>query len=233
MYDHLGVFAWTVEFWSIMQQAGLKDYKFIDWFREHPVEDDLKILKWADEKLPGKGYVDWFPFDHPQLGKVELGGWDMMLAWTNPPLDFLEDEIKKFPDWLTWHALISPKLALRSTEVLSLGEGTYRIRVVLENTGWLPTYVTKKALERKVTRGLLAEIELPEGATLQSGKPRELLGELEGRAYKTAMIIDEAIEGTLERAKVEWVIKAPRGVKAKVTARHERAGVVRAEIELK
>ena len=232
MYDHLGVFGWTVEFWSIMQQAGLKDYKYIDWFREHSVEDELKLLKWADEKLPGRGYVDWFPFDHPQLGKVELGGWDTMLTWTNPPPEFLEEEIRKFPDWLTWHALISPKLALRSTDMISLGENAYRVRVIFENTGWLPTYVTKKALERKVTRGLLAEIELPEGATLQSGKPREVLGELEGRAYKTATL-DEALEETSDRAKVEWVVKAPKGGTVKVTAKHERAGVVRTEIELK
>ncbi|MEW6400468.1 MAG: M14 family metallopeptidase [Chloroflexota bacterium] len=233
MYDHFGVFAWTVEFWSIMQQAGLKDYKWIDWFREHPVEDDLKILKWVDENVPGKGYVDWFAFDHPQLGKVELGGWDMMLAWTNPPPDFLEVEIEKFPAWLTWHALISPKLALHSTDILSLGEGAFRVRVVVENMGWLPTYVTKKALERKLTRGVIAAIELPDGASLESGKPREFLGELEGRAYKPGFIFDEAIEGTLERCKVEWVVKAPKGGMVKVTARHERAGVVRAELELK
>ena len=34
MYDHLGMFAWTVEIWSPMRQAGIKDYKYIDWFRE-------------------------------------------------------------------------------------------------------------------------------------------------------------------------------------------------------
>jgi hypothetical protein len=144
----------------------------------------------------------------------------------------LEDEIKKFPDWLTWHALISPKLALRETNIISLGENAYRVRVVLENTGWLPTYVTKKALEKKVTRGIIAEIELPEGTSLHTGKLREELGELEGRAYKTAFI-DETTEGTSDRAKVEWVIKAPQGGIVKLIAKHERAGVVRAEIELK
>jgi hypothetical protein len=215
-----------------MQQAGIKDYKYIDWFREHPVEDDLKLIKWADEKLPGRGYVDWFPFDHPQLGKVELGGWNGMLVWTNPPPEFLEDEIKPFPDWLAWHALISPKLALRESTLTSLGEGAYRLRLVVENTGWLPSYVTKKALEKKVTRGVIAEIELPEGATLQTGKPRESLGELEGRAYKAALL-DESMEGTSDRAKVEWVIKAPKGGKVKLIAKHERAGWVRTEVEIK
>ena len=48
MYDHLGIFAWTVEIWSPMRQAGIKDYKYIDWFREHPLEDDLKLMKWND-----------------------------------------------------------------------------------------------------------------------------------------------------------------------------------------
>ena len=54
----------------------------IDWFREHPLEDDLKLLKWSDEALGGKGYVDWYPFEHPQLGPVELGGWDAFYAFS-------------------------------------------------------------------------------------------------------------------------------------------------------
>ena len=232
MYDHIGVFTWTVELWSPMRQAGIKDYKYIDWFREHPVEDDLKLMKWNDEVLGGKGYVDWYAFDHPQLGKVELGGWDSMCAWTNPPMEFLEREIQAFPDWIIWHTLISPRLALRETSVKAIGESAYRLRLVVENTGWLPSYVTKKAIEKKISRGVICEIELPEGATLQSGKPREELAQLEGRAYKSAYV--EGWEGgTDDRLKVEWVVHAPKGGTVKLVARHERAGVVRAEVELK
>jgi murein tripeptide amidase MpaA len=229
MYDHLGIFAWTVEIWSPMKQAGIKNYKYIDWFREHAVEDDLKILKWSDSKLTGKSYVDWYEFDHPQLGKVELGGWDWLHTWTNPPAEFLEDEIERFPKWLIWHALISPKLNLREANITALGDHNYRVRVVLENTGWLPSYVTKKAVERKV-RGLVCEIELPKGAKLETGKPREELGQLDGRAYKEATL---GSEGTSDRLKVEWIVRAPKGGKVKVIARHERAGVVRTELELK
>ena len=192
-YDHVGVFSWTVEFWSPQRQAGIEKYKFIDWYREHPIEDDMKLLKWNDEVLKGKGYVDWYPFKHPQLGEVELGGWDMMNMWANPPLEFLEKEISPFPDWVVWHALISPKLGLYETKVTALGADAYRVRLAVENTGWLPTYVTKKALERKVTRGVIAEISLPKGAKLESGREREELGELEGRAYKPVMV-DEAEE---------------------------------------
>ncbi len=229
MYDHLGIFAWTVEIWSPIRQAGIKNYKYIDWFREHSVEDDLKIIKWSDTKLKGKSYVDWYEFDHPQLGKVELGGWDHLNTWTNPPVEFLESEIERFPKWLIWHALISPKLNLREANVTALGDGTFRVRIVVENVGWLPSYVTQKALERKV-RGLVCEIELPKGAKLETGKPREELGQLDGRAYKEALL---GSEGTSDRLKVEWIVHAPKGGKVKVLARHERAGVVRAELELK
>lgn len=232
MYDHLGVFAWTVEIWSPQRQAGITDYKFIDWYREHPVEDDLKLLKWSDEVLGGKGYVDWYEFDHPQLGKVELGGWDVLYAWRNPPPQFLEKEVALFPDWLVWHLLISPKLEIYEAKATPLGDHLYQVRLVVQNTGWLPTYITKKALEKKVVRGVIAEIELPEGASLRTGKPREELGQLEGRAYKPSAISGWTTDPTDDRAKVEWVVHAPQGGTVRLIARHERAGVVRVELPL-
>ncbi len=230
-YEHVGVFSWTVEFWSPMRQAGIENFKFIDWYREHPVEDDLKLLKWNDEVLKGQGYVDWYTYKHPQLGKVELGGWDSLHMWTNPPLEFLEKEISPFPDWVVWHTLISPRLVLLETKVTALGANTYCVRLVVQNEGWLPTYVTKKALERKITRGVIAEISLPKGASLEAGKARQELGELEGRAYKPVNA-DETEESTDERVKVEWMVKGRKGTKVKLLAKHDRAGVVKAEVVL-
>ena len=232
MYDHMGVFAWTVEIWSPQRQAGITDYKFIDWFREHPVEDDLKLLKWSDEALGGRGYVDWYEFEHPQLGRVELGGWDMLYAWRNPPPEFLEKEVALFPDWLVWHLLISPKLEICEATVEPLGDALYKVRLVVQNTGWLPTYITKKALEKKLVRGVVAEIELPDGATLRTGKPREELGQLEGRAYKPSAVTFWSADPTDDRAKVEWVVQAPQGGAVRLVARHERAGVARVERQL-
>ena len=79
----------------------------------------------------------------------------------------------------------------------------------------------------------VCEIALPEGATLETGKLREELGQLEGRAYKpSAPGTFRAFDATEDRAKVEWVVRAPEGGKVKLTARHERAGLVVAEVEL-
>ena len=231
-YDQRGVFSWTIEFWSPIRQAGIEKYKFIDWYRDHPLEDDLKLMKWNDEVLKGKGFLPWKSFNHPQLGKVEIGGWDWLHMWTNPPLKYLEKEIAPFPGWIVWHALISPRLELHSAEVFPAGKDTYRVRLVVQNTGWLPTYVTKKALDKKFTRGVVAEIALPRGAALQAGKLREELGQLEGRAYHSAFVDD--YEGmTNDRLKAEWVVHAPRGGTVKLSARHERAGVVRVNLKLK
>lgn len=232
MYDHMGVFSWTVEIWSPQQQAGIEDFKFIEWSREHPLEDDLKLLRWSDEVLGGKGFVDWQPFEHPQLGAVEIGGWDTQHAFRNPPPQFLEAEVARFPEWLTWHLLISPRLELFNVEATSLGDGAYRVRLVVHNTGWLPTYVTKKAMERKVVRDVVCEIELPEGADLVTGEVREEVGQLEGRAYKPSAPSVWDADPTDDRAKVEWVIRAPSGGTVKLLARHERAGAARAEVQL-
>lgn len=241
LYDHLGIFGWTVEIWSAQRMAGIKSfgpekpeggYKFIDWYRDHPVEDDLALLKWADEHLPGEGYVNWYPYEHPQLGPIELGGWNPFLMFRNPPPALLRDEIARFPKWLTWHALISPKLEIHSLDLFPLGNGVYKLRLVVENTGWLPTYVTKKALERKTTRGVIAEITLPEGAELLTGKTREELGQLEGRAYDAPAPSAWSADTTDERAKFEWTLRGPSGSTLALTVRHERAGTLRREVVL-
>jgi hypothetical protein len=236
MYDHGGVFAWTVEIWSPQRQAGIGDYKFIEWYREHPVEDDLKLLKWNDEVLGGKGFVPWYPFRHPQLGEVELGGWDALYTWSNPPHALLEKEIERFPRWLIWHLLISPRLEVHEVRATALGGDAWRVRLVLHNTGWLPSYVTKRALNNKITRGVVCEIELPPGATLATGTPREELGQLEGRAYKPVTPSSWAGWGgdvTDDRVKVEWVVHAPAGGVVKLRASHQRAGTVKTHVELK
>jgi murein tripeptide amidase MpaA len=65
-----------------------------------------------------------------------------------------------------------------------LGNGHWRVRLVVQNTGWLPSYVSKRALERKVVRGVFAEIEVAAGGELVQGKRREELGQLEGKALQ-------------------------------------------------
>ncbi|MEQ1516336.1 MAG: hypothetical protein ABL931_07605, partial [Usitatibacteraceae bacterium] len=234
IYDHLGLYEWTVEIWCPMREAGIKDYKYIDWFRDHPVEDDLKMLAWADKKLKGKGYIDWYKFKHPQLGNVEIGGWDKVYAFRNPPPHLLEKEVAKFPDWVIWNAMISPKLELVHATAKNIGGDSYRVEVAVQNTGYLPSYVSKRAQQRKQSRGLVAEITLPADASLASGKLREVGGELEGRAYKQSLMsFWTDTTPTADRTKLEWVVTAPKGGEVDLVIRHEKAGAVRVALTLK
>ena len=188
MYEHRGVPAYTIEIWSPQRQAGITDYKYIDWFREHPHDDDIKMLKWSDEELDGQGYIDWYEFDHPQLGKVELGGWDGMHAFRNPPAKFLESEVTPLAEWAIWLGGTTPCLAIRETKV----DGN-RIRVVVENSGYLPTNVTQLAMQRNLCRGVTAEINKAgedaggigssEPEWLVSGLLRETKGQLKGWSH--------------------------------------------------
>lgn len=231
-YDHLGVFAWTVELWSPQREAGISDYHHIDWFREHPLDDDLRLLRWSDEALGGTGYVDWYPFEHPQLGPVHLGGWDYFHAWRNPPPALLEREIAPFAPWLVWHALISPLLELREARAIALGGGLYRVRAVVQNGGWLPTSVTRRARERALVRGVVCEIETAPGTTLVDGGARVVLGQLEGRSGKPSAPNDWGTDPTDDRARVEWLVRGAPGLEVQVRAHHERAGSARALVRL-
>jgi murein tripeptide amidase MpaA len=237
IYEHMGLFSWVVEIWAPMREAGIEGYKYIDWFRDHAAEDDLKLIRWSDTALGGLGHIPWRPFDHPQLGKVEIGGWNRFHAFANPPPAFLEKELARFPKWLLWQALISPRLELVHAGAERVGgegtQGAWKVTLVVQNTGWLPSYVSKRALARKVVRGLIVEADLPAGATLAGGKLREDYGQLEGRAHKhTGVSFWPDYHVTDDRAKIEWVVRGSVGDAIALTARHERAGMLRASVVL-
>jgi hypothetical protein len=94
--------------------------------------------------------------------------------------------------------------------------------------------VSKRALEHKVVRGVFAEIVVPPGAELVTGKRREEIGQLEGKAYKhTGISFWPDYHVTDDRAKIEWVVRGKPGDAVDLVARHERAGTVRAAVVLK
>ncbi len=227
MYEHRGVYAWTTEIWSPQRQAGITDYKYIDWFRDHPHEDDLKMLKWSDDALEGKGYEDWREYEHPQLGKVEIGGWDREYAFRNPPPQYLETEISPLADWVIWQATLAPRLAAKKVQV----EGN-RVRIVVQNVGWLPTYVTKTAVQKKMCRGVIGEVKALDGQEnwLVSGKLRIEGPQLEGwSSIGASASMSWGSLGNDDQTIFEWVLSPGR---YEAQFRHDRAGTVRIEFEI-
>jgi murein tripeptide amidase MpaA len=233
MYDHHGVYTYTIELWDLPTEAGIKDRKWIEWWREHPHEEDLQILKWIDEHGASDAYMPWQPFDHPQLGKIELGGWNNMYTWRNPPLGYAEAEVKKhYPFMLTLGELL-PHLSIHTLKINKLDVDKFHVNLVVENSGFLPSFTSQQSKKRKSCRPVRIELELAEGAVLASGKLRQDMGHLEGRSNKLDLGANYTDSPTDNRARLEWVIQAAPGTKINFKIMSERAGAINHEVVLK
>lgn len=231
-YDQLGVYSWTTEFWNALIAAGLDESHPLEWYRDHSLDDELQLLAWVDDNVPG-GYVEWYAFDHPELGEVELGGWNFARVFRNPPDHMLATEIAPHSELAVFQALCSPLLRLRETVVDAAGDDRWRVRVVVENTGWLSTNVTQQAIDQGVVLPTVATVELPAEASLVSGATRLELGQQTGRALKKSAVPSFAgVDETTDRAVAEWIVHAPAGTSIDVEVRHRRAGVVRVTVPL-
>ena len=235
IYNALGIYSFITEFWNPLRAAGitLKGSMSLWLGGLHPVEDELRLLRWNDEALGGKGFVAWHAFDHPQLGPVEIGGWDKIHYWYNVPFARLEREVAPHADWLVYLALSLPRLEIRAFSAEPMGKDDWRVRLVVENTGWLPTNGSQRALDRKIVGGIVAELTLPSGARLVDGGLRREIGQLTGRSEQRSTATWWGYSpGTPDRVVIEWRITAPAGTSVSVTAGHARAGTVRASLLL-
>ncbi len=231
-YAYYGVPAFTIEFWSAAKHAGLEVPDFIEFFRNPPEEAQLALLAWNDRELNGEGFVPWTPFDHPQLGDVEIGGWKSKFTFQNPPPHLLEAECEKLCRFAIAHAKTSPRLqaALKAEEP---APGVRRIELTVENTGFLPTNVTTIAADKKLVKPVRVTVGLPEGAELVSGERETDLGHLAGRSallgnrWKTPTFFNGLPSDYARR--LVWVVKGDGPVGIEV--RSEKAGTLRLESE--
>ena len=230
-YEHLGVYSWTTEFWDVIAVATGERAHTSIWVTGPTVEQELGVLRWADEHFPDELFVDWYSFDHPQLGPVELGGWHWLRSWINPPGGRLAEEVAAHADFAIAQALASPLLELRLVDAQPLGEGTWRVRAGIANTGWLPTTVTERARTEDLVLAVVAELIGPAGLEVLDPPARRELGQLDGRRSQ-ALKGGSPNDGTAERVLVTWTVRAPEGTELVVEARHQRAGVARATLRL-
>jgi hypothetical protein len=164
---------------------------------------------------------------------VEIGGFDLIRYWFNVPYDRLEQEVAPHSEWLVYLGLATPRLSIRSFTAEPAGENLWRLRLVVENTGWLPTNGTQQAVDMQAVEGVSAELSLPAGARLIDGESSQQLGQLAGRtAQRSTASWWGYTPGTPDRAFADWIVAAPAGTSFSAEARHERAGSVHAELVL-
>ncbi len=217
-YEQLGLLVFCDELWDIRARSG-RDYVELNAMNKKRDLDGLEevemaALKWNDEVLGGAGFVDWHSFEHPQLGPVEIGGWNRLLR-NNAPPHLLEQTGEKMARFLTAHAQASPRLRAEFHAVEAIGDGVYRIVVAVRNDGYLPTHVTRQAVKMEQAPPVEARIELGEGDELLVGDAVQEIGHLGGYGG---------------RRKVEWMVRFAGEVGGIVEIVTKKAGVVRLDL---
>lgn len=229
-WDGLGLFGFAPELWDIEGRAGIEGrWQGPWWTKEQSEEDGLKLLRWLDENLGGEGFTRWRPFDHPQLGPVEIGGWHTKAVRQNAPPQFLEEECAKNHRFVLRQAALVPLLRLGEVAVRPLGGDLFVVRVRVENAGFLPTNISDKALRLNVVKPVTAELA-GDGVEIVMGERKQALGQLEGRAQAAGptFAFGQAILQNEKQA--EWLVRG-RGLVV-VTVRSDRGGTVTREIPL-
>ena len=137
---------------------------------------------------------------------------------------------QRFPKWLVWQALLSPKLELRGRRASARHVGhcggsscgaEQRMAAELRQQARAGT----QGRPRRARRDHACQT----APSWRRAETREDIGQLEGKAYKhTGVSFWPDYHVTDDRAKIEWVVRGKRGDARALTARHERAGAVSA-----
>ncbi len=231
-YEDYGAHCYTMELWCPWKHAGLDFSKnWLGFWRDRTEDDELALLAWNDGELKGEAFIDWAPFEHPQLGPVEIGGWRWMYSFRNAPAWMLEAETKPSVLFTLDHARALPKPKM-DVRVEVCGDET-RIVAELRNDGYFPTNVTELALKTGKVRPLMLELDLGDAIELVEGLQRQRVEHLAGySAMSVASQSSQHFHGRTRRnvARFVWRVKGSGAVT--VRWHGERIGVLEKLVEL-
>ncbi len=169
-YWDFGVVAFVPEFWG----------GFGHDYDDSGEVSEVERLRWNQEEMKGSGFIEWRPFEHPQLGQVEIGGWKTKFTRQNPPPHLLKREIEKYVPWMVWLAEISPRVTIKETFVKPIGTGkVVKVTAVVANEGYLPTNITQRALDADIAVPVRANVSVQD-ALLVTGEAYRDIGHLQG-----------------------------------------------------
>lgn len=180
-YHQRGCIAYVVELWDIFRRIGMAVKKpFVDHYSHVSDNDALALVTWDREHNKGRLFQPWTPFEHPQIGKVEIGGVHALVGISNPPYELIDEVCKQQSAAFLRVAALVPRVTLTVEKTESLGQGVTKIDVTIGNAGYLGTYGIPSARKLPISEPLRLKVE-GDGVTLASA-PAGLLeiGHLEG-----------------------------------------------------
>ena len=156
---------------------------------------DWEGQRWCVEKGVPDCFLEWKEFDHPELGRVEIGGINPKFFSQNGPAEVLEDVVKGQVAYNTYLVDSLPQVSIVETKLAKTGGAdgaTHELRVTVENRGRIPTAL-EQAKEVKIVRPDTVEVELPPGTGSVVGEEPSFF--LSGGERKTATVRIKAEAG--------------------------------------
>jgi murein tripeptide amidase MpaA len=233
-YEHLGLYSYATELWDAAKNVGIekKEKEYARYWLTVSEEDQVKLLKWNDEELNREGFEDWVAYQHPQLGEVEIGGWNIKYTLQNPPVQALEGELHGNMLFSLEQAAASPKIEITDEKVEKLGEDLYKVTINIRNTGYLPTFLSEKAKEKNQVREITVEL-VGEQVEVMQGKAKQKIGHLEGYG-KMPQTLFFGIPNAESQKSVSWIVRTAESATSLLTvqAKSTKAGNVTKTISL-
>ncbi len=168
------------------------------------VTDDKEktILAYIDTKLKGSGFASWQPFNHPTLGKAEIGG-VVPFVTSTPPVTLIDSLCKAQLPWLLNLSTKLPDLHLMKEVVTDLGAGVYRLELFVENKGILP-YPTAMGSRNKQPSPVIVILE-GENLEFLEGYKRTPVADIGGNQVKKLIWTIKTSKSTILKARIESV----------------------------
>jgi hypothetical protein len=175
-------------------------------------------MRWWDRrKRTPRIFVPWRPFDHPQLGRVEIGG-RVLREWAGMTLEDLKKRSAATYRFTLHHAAQHPWVRLEDVEAEAVGRGVYRVRCRAANRGALPTNVSNRGAKLRRLRTVRVEFLPGRGVEVLSRQAHHDLGHLSGPGGGTAL---------------EWFVRARKGASCRIVVRGGTGGTVAADVTLR
>ena len=224
-FHQRGAFSWSVELWDIFARAGLpRGKRFVDRYSDQR-RCDIEHLARSLSAVGASSMQPWRAFQHPQLGAVEVGGFDPRFAVWNPPPGPIVEEIASQHAAVFMRMLaLLPRLQV-TTSRTALGSDSFLVEVIVANIGGVSTVGPDVAKDLLHVEALT--VEVVDKARAVDG-PRRVLGHLGGtqlgRFGAGATWPYQNTEGLPARRKCRFVVSGADVVKLRVGS--QRTGFV-------
>jgi len=178
--------------------------------------DDAKRLRWIDAHADVARFVPWKPFQHPELGAVEIGGFAPYARIEPPPAERAEIARKNVEFLLELGELL-PRVRVVDARAHDLAGGLWEVKAAIENASMLP-YPSALGERTGNVRALRVSLTLPKGAQLLAGRNVELV---------------ESLNGSGGRHEFRWLVRGAAPSDMRVSIDSDSAGAHETAVEVK